>query len=422
MARPIESFCWQSLAAACLALGLGSGTVSAAPPAVPASLSAPLIAPPGVTFQQTRTGGSPIQAPAISTVLADRDGKPLYVYAQDQSGNSSCLDSCAAVHPPFVADTGAQPQGDWSIIARQDGVRQWALRGSPVYRAPASGHSAADADSWRTIPLDLGGEFRRPVGIGLRAIDAAAGLVLIDRRGSPLYAFAGDAWADKSACLSETCPRRWKPLTAPQLGQPVGEFSVVSHNGIHQWAYQGRPLFTFEGDLDPGEVAGAAADSRWQPVTLGRFFMPEGVVVARNHFDGPILATTEGKTLYFRDRPNYSQGHSLRVGTRPGGGNGKLLGTKSCEGDCLKDWRPLAAPADAQPGGHWSVVDRPEGGRQWAYHSFPVYTYAGDQRPGDMNGYDQFVILEPGVLPPQQVASPLQPRGVDGLVWRAVAP
>ena len=408
--------------------GMAAIFAASAPFAAPGSsesspAAAPLVAPLGVTFQQTRIGGSPIQAPAVTTVLADPAGKPLTVYEKDMPGKPSCVGACATVHPPFVAPAGALPQGDWSIIVRADGVRQWAVRGAPVYQTGAAeAKGAADAGDWKPIPLQAGSDFRAPVGISAKPLEAAAAIVLVDRGGMPIYAFSGDAWADKSACVTQGCARRWTPVAAPQLGRPVGDFTVISHHGLHQWAYQGRPLFTFEGDLDPGEMGGATVDARWQPVMLARFFMPPGVVVGRNHFDGAILATSEGKTLYFRDRTGYQQGHSLRVGTRPAGANGKLLGTKTCEGECLKEWQPLAAPADAQAAGYWDVVDRPEGQRQWTYHGFPVYTYAGDKVPGDMNGYDQFVILQPGDLPPVQYVSPLQPRGVDGLVWRAAAP
>lgn len=36
--------------------------------------------------------------------------------------------------PPLVAKGGAQPSGDWTIIARHDDRKQWACKGKPRYR------------------------------------------------------------------------------------------------------------------------------------------------------------------------------------------------------------------------------------------------------------------------------------------------
>ena len=36
--------------------------------------------------------------------------------------------------PPLVAKEGAQPSGDWTIIARHDDRKQWAYKGKPLYR------------------------------------------------------------------------------------------------------------------------------------------------------------------------------------------------------------------------------------------------------------------------------------------------
>jgi predicted lipoprotein with Yx(FWY)xxD motif len=66
---------------------------------------------------------------------------------------------------------------------------------------------------------------------------------------------------------------------------------------------------------------------------------------------------------------------------------GLNLGLSECnDADCAKTWRPLAAPADAQGGGEWSIVTRPNGARQWAYKDWPVFTNAADAKPGDAQG------------------------------------
>lgn len=67
---------------------------------------------------------------------------------------------------------------------------------------------------------------------------------------------------------------------------------------------------------------------------------------------------------------------------RDAAGTGKSV----CNGPCATNWPPLAAPADAQASGDWSIVVRDDGSRQWAFKGKPVYYWAKDQKPGDRTG------------------------------------
>jgi predicted lipoprotein with Yx(FWY)xxD motif len=68
-------------------------------------------------------------------VLIGPDGKSLYVFAKDAvgSGASACYDQCAKNWPPLTAAPTAKPTGDYTIIMRTDGTRQWAYKGAPLY-------------------------------------------------------------------------------------------------------------------------------------------------------------------------------------------------------------------------------------------------------------------------------------------------
>lgn len=70
---------------------------------------------------------------AAGTVLADGDGMSLYTFDKDAPAVSNCYDDCAAKWPPLTAKTSSEPTGDFGIIARKDGARQWAFRGQPLY-------------------------------------------------------------------------------------------------------------------------------------------------------------------------------------------------------------------------------------------------------------------------------------------------
>ncbi len=68
-------------------------------------------------------------------VLAGSNGMTLYTFDKDVagSGKSVCNGPCATNWPPFYAADGAAASGDYSIITRDDGKKQWALKGKPLY-------------------------------------------------------------------------------------------------------------------------------------------------------------------------------------------------------------------------------------------------------------------------------------------------
>jgi predicted lipoprotein with Yx(FWY)xxD motif len=76
-------------------------------------------------------------APAKVTdgALVGPNGMSLYTFDRDAmgSGKSACNGPCATNWPPLAAGAGDTASGDWTIVARDDGSRQWAYRGKPVY-------------------------------------------------------------------------------------------------------------------------------------------------------------------------------------------------------------------------------------------------------------------------------------------------
>ena len=49
------------------------------------------------------------------------------------SGKSVCNGPCATNWPPLMAAQGEAASGDFSIVTRDDGSKQWAVKGKPVY-------------------------------------------------------------------------------------------------------------------------------------------------------------------------------------------------------------------------------------------------------------------------------------------------
>lgn len=85
-----------------------------------AMMGAAWAAPPGVTEK------------AGAFVAAD--GKPLYTFARDTTaGKSVCNAQCATNWPALAAAADAKDDGDWTVVTRDDGSKQWAYKGKPLY-------------------------------------------------------------------------------------------------------------------------------------------------------------------------------------------------------------------------------------------------------------------------------------------------
>lgn len=59
----------------------------------------------------------------------------LYVYDKDSREKSNCNAGCDSAWPPLLVSTSESHArvGDWTVIIRSDGLRQWAHKGQPVY-------------------------------------------------------------------------------------------------------------------------------------------------------------------------------------------------------------------------------------------------------------------------------------------------
>ena len=58
----------------------------------------------------------------------------------------------------------------------------------------------------------------------------------------------------------------------------------------------------------------------------------------------------------------------------------------NCYDQCAKNWPPFMAAADAKAAGDWTIVDRDDGTKMWAYDGQPLYTFIKDTKPGDVTG------------------------------------
>jgi predicted lipoprotein with Yx(FWY)xxD motif len=68
-------------------------------------------------------------------VLTGPNGMTLYTFDKDVAGSSKsvCNGPCATNWPPLMAAETDQPAGDFSVMNRDDGKKQWAFKGKPLY-------------------------------------------------------------------------------------------------------------------------------------------------------------------------------------------------------------------------------------------------------------------------------------------------
>ena len=95
--------------------------------------------------------------------------------------------------------------------------------------------------------------------------NTSIGSVMTTPRGMTVYTFDRDR-NGRSNCYAD-CARRWPPVTADGYTQEYGRMSLVSRrDGQQQWAYDGKPLYTYSEDSRYGDVNGDNVESVWHVV------------------------------------------------------------------------------------------------------------------------------------------------------------
>jgi len=70
---------------------------------------------------------------SMGKVYTDEKGMTLYTFDKDETNKSNCYDECAKNWPPYLAAADAKAEGEWTLVDRTDGTKQWAYEGKPVY-------------------------------------------------------------------------------------------------------------------------------------------------------------------------------------------------------------------------------------------------------------------------------------------------
>ena len=97
------------------------------------------------------------------------------------------------------------------------------------------------------------------------------GKVLTDSKGDTLYVYSKDMRGAASTCTM-TCAKEWpavkgKPEAAMGVKFAGSLGSVKDMDGTIQATYDGYPLYTYAGDMAPGETSGNGAGGVWHVIT-----------------------------------------------------------------------------------------------------------------------------------------------------------
>lgn len=332
--------------------------------------------------------------------------------------------SCTQVWPPVPAPEDAEEVGKWTIVEREDGSKQWAYDGYPLYTSDLDKEPGDVLGGTKISSGGDGGVVRVPVGPpadippGFDVISSTTGRLLVNDSEYSIYSWDGDE-PSTSNCVGE-CLATWTPVRAPEITADSGDWTIIKHpSGINQWAFRGMPLYTHNNDTRTRSFDGSDV-SGWHNVYTQRAVTPPAEFTVQDAaFGGQVLADSRGRTIYLYncrddsiaqlacDHPNAPQEYRMAI---CGDGDPEV---------CRETFPYVVAEADAQSESSlWRVMAiDPNTGRRadedeegalhvWAYRGRPVYTYSGDKEPGvtegdafgefygRRNGYNAFVLRD----------------------------
>jgi predicted lipoprotein with Yx(FWY)xxD motif len=229
--------------------------------------------------------------------------------------------------------------------------------------------------------------------IAVKSSDSDLGTILVGPDGRTIYGFTNDK--DGQSNCSGTCADAWPPVivddgwtVGPGLDSAIFN-AVTREDGSKQLVAGSWPLYYFSGDAKPGDLTGQGSGGVWFVVgTDGKLVKEQaggggaaggdggggdgaasGPTVSGTSL-GEVLVDEAGLTLYaFTDDE---------------------AGTPTCDGACADAWPPVLVDAvpviEGVDPSIVSVVPRGDGTQQLKVGTWPLYRFAGDAAPGDVNG------------------------------------
>lgn len=115
-----------------------------------------------------------------------------------------------------------------------------------------------------TTPKQVEPPIENPI---IKLSDSSLGKIVTDNAGRTLYTFSKDE-KDKSHCAS-SCLETWPPLTVGDTSQIRAEkymgtvMAFAREDGAFQISLDGKPLYYYKGDTNPGDMLGEGVEKKW---------------------------------------------------------------------------------------------------------------------------------------------------------------
>jgi predicted lipoprotein with Yx(FWY)xxD motif len=218
--------------------------------------------------------------------------------------------------------------------------------------------------------------------------------VVTDSLGLTLYRFDQDTEQPPKSNCDGDCAKTWPPVPADdaEAGEGIDKAllgSVTRADGTKQLTVAGWPAYRYAKDVNAGDVKGQGVGGKWYALAPdgkkaqggaesgaegGGEAVQAGLSTRNDAKLGEIVVDKNGMTVYrFKKDEAWPKPVS------------------NCTGECLEKW-PLVEPVDfadtkgIQKKGYM-IFDRTDGeGKQQTINCSPIYTFAGDKAPGDING------------------------------------
>jgi predicted lipoprotein with Yx(FWY)xxD motif len=265
---------------------------------------------------------------------------------------------------------------------------------APATPAPATA-APATAAAGATVSLASGGYFTGPNGM-------------------TLYTFDKDTLGT-SSCAGD-CASNWPALTVTSAsgitvgtGLNAADFGTATGDGgTLQVAFKQIPLYYFAGDQAVGDTNGDGVGGVWHLATVTSTLPPPAASAGASAAPSGAPASCGPDDPYCSPSTQApaSMGAESQVNTSADGAflvdaagmslytfDNDTPGVSSCSDSCAENWPALTAAEEDEPPtvgdgvtGVIAVIERDDGTYQVTYNDLPLYYFAGDAAPGDVNG------------------------------------
>ena len=93
--------------------------------------------------------------------------------------------------------------------------------------------------------------------------------VLVNPAGMTLYTFDRDVGGSGKSVCNGPCATNWPPYLVTGAGTSSAAYQVITRDdGSKQWAYQGKPLYTWAKDTKLGDKTGDGVNKLWKVARL----------------------------------------------------------------------------------------------------------------------------------------------------------